>query len=210
MESVGLIIVGWLFGLLSPAVSEFIQKPIRRSQIKKSIDIEFRRLRFQLVNSVFFIGVSRGLFNRQILEQFNAIEKQDRSPLYDEAIHEASDRFLQLSDENLFSALRSQQDPNATYTFKKSSIPFLSSNLSQLQLFSPEYQRRALEVAADLSLINDSIDYAALNIDRTFDQNLSEHNLKMVMMNVDYAYKAIFSSTRKIADNIEALLAMAR
>ncbi len=208
MESVGLIIIGWLFGVLTPAVSEFIQKPIHRRQIKKCLDIEFHRLRFQLTSSVSDIGVSRELFDRQILEKFQAMERQDRSPLYDESLHELLDKFLRLSDEGLLTALRSGRDPNAAFTFKKLSLPFLSSSLSRLQLFSHDYQRRALEVAADLSLINDSIDYAALNIDRTFDQNFSEHNRKMIMGNVDCAYKTIFSVTLKIADNIEALFAM--
>jgi len=208
MEAIGLLFVGWLFGIASPLFVEFVQKPIRRSSIKQSLQIEFRRLRFQLTHSAKLVGAGRGLLTSEIFGNFHRMQKEDRSPLYGESIHEDGDDLLSAKDLDLDSFLRIAINNPRMFMLKKQSVPFLTSNLAQLQLFSPDYQRRSLEVAADLTSINDAIDDVARCLEKTFDTTLNEVNRKSVLTNQESAYRTYFNGVCKVADNIDELLKM--
>lgn len=73
---------------------------------------------------------------------------------------DAVNLLMKLSDEQLASYAMASSAGDPYLGLKKLTIPFLTSQLSSLSLFSPEFQRVALKICSRLAIINEEIDIA--------------------------------------------------
>jgi hypothetical protein len=120
---------------------------------------------------------------------------------------EGVDAFLVLTDEQLRSAFPSQEDTFAYPVQKKYTLPFLTSQITALSIFSPEFQRLALEISAKRALINAEIDTTWFYYTKTFDSSLSNINREVIHQNMRSSRKNIIDTSQEICDDIAALVA---
>src|SRR5437016_5056074 len=97
--------------------------------------------------------------------------------------------------------------PAGPINLKKMAVPFLTSQLSSLHLFSPEFQRIALKICSRLAIINEEIEVAVFNYKKTFD-SLTPQNHATVVANFHQSYENVLSLCRPLIDDVNLLLSM--
>lgn len=204
--SIVFIVLGWLLGLLSPHLIELIQRPYRRKIIRESLFIEMEQLCRKLASSIYMVYDQRGMIDREFLDWLKPIMgtyKHRRSPL---SFAERTDHILALTDEQLRALFPPSGNSRQHVTIKKSSTPFLDSQITNLYLFTPEFQRLALEVQSRISAINEEVDKAWFNYTKTFDAGLSPQNHAIVQGNMHQTNLDIVLLCRETCDDIIELM----
>jgi hypothetical protein len=201
------ILIGWLLGLLSPPIVEWIQRRRRRAELVKSFQIELEGLRLSLASVTYSLGSRRGDVDRELLEVIEPILRSDTT--FPEALGmaDAVRLLMELSDEQLASHAIASSAGASQLGLKRITVPFLSSQLSSLYLFSPEFQRIALKIYSRLAIINEEIDIVAFNLKKTFDA-LSVENHAIVIGNLNQSYQFLSRLCRRLIDDVNLLLSM--
>ena len=205
MREVAYILTGWLLGLFSPWFAEQIQRPSKKSQIRTGIFVELEGLRAKLASVVLSVGAHVGELDGETLRWFREVMKDDKF------IKELSDpRFEQLSqldDQSIRDLSRAHAAPSTqSLTFKRYSLPYLEAHLSELSLFSEEFQRLAHQIRDRLTIFNQQIDISWFYFQKTFDSSLSDLNRNLIAQNQDASQRLISRLARLICDDIQAIL----
>ena len=98
------------------------------------------------------------------------------------------------------------QKAETSLSLKKYTLPFLTSQITTLSLFSPEFQRIALDIQVRLARLNEEIDVAWFHYTKTFDSSLSDLNRKIVRANLMNLYRNMVMMCRDIVDKIDIIL----
>lgn len=204
------VILGWLLGLLSPQIVEFISKPYRRKGIRKSLFIELGGLHRKLAATVYQVYEPRGMIDRPFLlwlkPIFGSFRTHRRSQNPEAlSLQQSVEATLALSDAQIRALFPQKQPVTGHLTLKKYSAPFLDSQLTSLSIFSPEFQRLALLVLSTLAAINQEIDTAWFNYTKTFDVTGPNHAI--VLGNMNQASLDLAQLCRDACDDITELLA---
>lgn len=177
------VALGWALGLFSSLFAEFIQKPYRRGLIRQSLFIELEDLRCKLGGSVYMILDHLGSVDRPFLEWLRPVLGTLKHRHSELSMGEQIQLNLSLTDGELLAARR-PADPERALTLKRYTLPFLTSQIPSLSLFSPEFQRLALEIRAKLDMYNEDIDAIWFYSTKSFDSGLSPHNHQLLQNNM--------------------------
>jgi hypothetical protein len=90
-----------------------------------------------------------------------------------------------------------------SFKLKKYSLPFLSSQITSLSLFTTEFQRLTHNIYSNLETLNEEVDAYRFNYERTFDLSLSNNSRAAVLLNLDNTSQHVVIMSRQIADRIE-------
>jgi hypothetical protein len=201
------ILLGWMLGLLSPRIVDLMQRPYRRSELKRSLFLELEDFRVRLASAIYVFASSRGSVDRELLLFIEPILRSDKVYPQSKEIADAVGLMLKLTDNEIGAISLRGASKTGGLTIKKYSLPFLNSQLSSLYLFSPEFQRISLKIASRLEIINDEIDTAMFNYKKTFD-SLSTENYAIVLQNYNYSSHQIAIQYRALIADINNLFAM--
>jgi hypothetical protein len=208
--SIVFIVLGWLLGLLGPHLIELIQKPYRRKIIRDSLFIEMEELSRKLAASVYLIYDQRGMIDRAFLDWIRSIMGSYKRRHATLSLREQSDRLLALTDDQIRVLFQPSGNNRQHYTLKKSSVPFLKSQITNLYQFTPEFQRLALGIQAKVEAVNEEIDKAWFNYTKTFESGLSPQNQAIVEGNMHQANMNTAKLCREVCDDITELLSRSR
>jgi hypothetical protein len=206
MKEILLIALGWLLGIFGPPLTELIQNRRRRSQIRKSLFIEFRELKYQLAMSAFMLASNNGAVDKNLLEWVAPIIRSAQGRKDILYMEEALKPLLKLSDGELQAVSVLSKGKWESFYFGKYSLPFLSSQIASLYLFTPEFQRLALDINAKVHLLNEKIDFYRINHEKTFDSSISNNSLTAVHLNLTNTCKYIENLSRQTSDEIDVIL----
>src|SRR6266487_5073237 len=190
------VILGWLLGLLSPQLVDLIQKPYRRALIKRSLSVELLELRPKLAALVYLLTSQTGDLNRTSIQWIQKMMGDKKRPDSEMTVAEGLSLYLSFTDEQIQMATQVRANPRDNLTLHKATLPFLTSQVTSLSLFSPEFQRLALEIQANLAVFNQDIDFISFNFQKTFDSNLSTRNHEALQTNMETARSSITQVAR--------------
>ena len=206
MKNLAYLTLGWLLGLFGPWLTDLIQRPFRRAQIRRSLFIELNGLRYKLGSVVFVIASHLGSVDRQLLEWLEPIMNSGETD-YDNILPpNALKSLLTLSDTEIQQLASSSPSRGDSLNLKHYDDPFLSASISSLSLFSPEFQRLALGIHSQLALINEEIDVAKGSLEKTFVPSLNEATHAAIRSNLTVSYSHISSQSRRLVDLIGLIL----
>ncbi len=198
-------VLGWLLGLFTPWLAEIIQRPYRRSQVKRAIFVELRDLRAKLTSVVLQVEMNRGSLDAATLKWFQNLAQSDPVP-FRKLGGMPWELIENVTDEQVKAVSRLNASPaNVKLNFKRYSVPFLDTHLSALNLFCVEFQRLAHGIRGQLLLMNQEIDVAWFYFQRTFD-SLSELNRSIIQGNHEMSHDFIGRTARQIVDDITTIL----
>jgi len=205
--SIIFIVLGWLLGLLSPHLIELIQKPYRRVQLRRSLFIEVTELQYRFATLCWMLRQARGEVNKSFLEWYKLAIRGYKSRYAPLSVEQGVVALLELNDDQLRAMFPSKADTFDYPVLKKYTLPFLASQVTSLSIFSPEFQRLALEINAKLALVNAEIDTMWFFYTKTFDSSLSNINREAIYQNMRNSRKNIINISQEICDDIAALVA---
>jgi hypothetical protein len=200
------LLLGWFLGLFGPWLTDLIQRPYRRRQIRNSTEVELRELRYKLSLTAVTLAANNGTANRDMLEWAERIARSDK-PRYDSLPLELGlQAVLQADDLQLANLVSLSKDKWDSFKLKKLSLPFLTSQITSLSLFKPEYQRLALSIHALLETYNEEVDAYRFYYEKTFDSSLSNNSHTAILANLKNTGQHVVILSRQIGDRIEQLL----
>lgn len=201
------IFLGWLLGLLSPAVVEAIKKRHRNREIREAILSELIEARYRLAISAYALESRYVRHDRKLLEWFLPIAEGYRGPNPSTAIVNSVRNQLNTLSDAQFEELsrRTKAEEGGASTVKKFKVPYLESKLADVGIFDEKSQRLFLDIRSHFDLYNDHVDEHRLYFNLTF-SNLSEANYEIASQGVYNSYQHLSTRARIIIDRINELV----
>jgi hypothetical protein len=203
MHDVLLIILGWLFGMLAPALVERVRRDRDSPNIRKAIRLELNELRYKLALVSYQIQTRYGkvdrnflLWLRQIVSTYEGIDKEPK-------IHESLNSILALQDDAIAKFFEKQAAAaQVGLSLKKYVVPHLEARMAQNWQFDDILQSQLLDVFSNLSMINEDIELARYYFRLTF-ETLSDENHSRATENFRQACRHIGDRCRYLVDRID-------
>ena len=207
LETVLFLVLGWLFGLLSPTIVDAIKRRREIKEVKAALIVELQELQYTLIGMVFLIADHTGKYDRKLLEWMRPIVERYEGIHYTDSILKMVKESLTLSDEQLaMLAEKTKGDSSKGLSLKKHFAPLLDSKIAQLGSFDQPFQNILLEVRSYLNMINEHIEHYNFYFYKTFDSSLTLEIRANISDNMQGSYNVISEQACIVVDLIERLL----
>ena len=141
------LILGWIFGLLSPLIVDSIRRRRDIRDVRSSLRTEIHELHYRLACAAYYIEMRNGLVTRNSLEWLKPILQSYRGLNPVDGLQKSIDMQLALTDEELNAFVQSRKvDPGQGLSLKKYQLPLLDSKLTYLSMLSTKSQNQLLEL----------------------------------------------------------------
>jgi hypothetical protein len=201
------LLVGWALGLLSSPIIDWIRRRSDKPRITRALRTELRHLQDTLALVVIRISERRCSLTRATLEALRSTLVASGQVAGAGMSLTAIEGYLKHDDPTLaaFQA-RNAAGPSKSPSLKTYGLPYLESQLQRLELYSPETQRRLLEIRAGLDLFNqlaaDSMRYHFM----TFEGGISPENHDAVVNNAERGFDHAGAKANDLVTRIAELL----
>jgi len=203
MKEVGILLVGWFLGLLSPQIVEHISRRYRRPELMRSVAIELDELRFKLLTVRCNIRMSFGTLDREFVSWAGPRAKAYTGLLADQPARQHLIDFAGYTDKQLEAENATRDYPQRIPSFQKGSVPFLSSQLHQLSILPAAVQRHLVEILARLDYFNATVEKLHSNLMMTFDPELSPANRQIIQNNNQTWIAGLDNTALRLVDQID-------
>jgi hypothetical protein len=200
------LVVGWLLGLLSPVVADFVSRKRRQLEIKQGLGVELAELRFSLVSATLSVASSGGALDQEYVAWLKAALESQRGAREEDrrALLETVGKLGGLDEQQLAAVARSLGPPPAASALTKHRLPYLESKLDYVSSLPPAAQRQLLEIQAQIGVINELQDDIRFCQAKSFD-SLPPSTRQAIDASLQSSYRAVLQSSRNAADLIGAL-----
>lgn len=154
------------------------------------------------------VAGNRQMLTKETLNWIAPIMLSERSPYATWFDEKSFRQMMEFSDKDLMMATLFKSPDEEGIELKKLYLPFLSSQVSALHLFSPEFQQLALEIMAHTQRINDFIDLVQGQQQKTFDSAISKENRQTILRNYSINLISVLGVCRQVADKVGIILSM--
>jgi hypothetical protein len=205
MKEVLVLLLGWLLGLLSPQIVETIGRRYRRPELMRSISLELDELRFKMVTIRCNVRQHFGNLDREVVTWAAARAEKYQGVLAKQGARKTILDYVKASDKDLAIENAAARDPRRTPSFRKHSLPFLSSQLHAIGILPVSVQRALTEVLARLDYYNSATERLAANLALTFDAGLTPENWQVIQNNNREILESVEKIMIDIVEQIDAI-----
>jgi DnaJ-domain-containing protein 1 len=207
MNEVLYIVLGWLFGLLSPRIIDSIKAHYDRRNLAAAIRSEAEDLQYRAAATSFLL-VQR--FGEVTDEYLTWISPKLHAYAGNEPI-EAVRRFVASlleapAEQRLALATRMRAQAGEGVSLKNFSASLIDSSLPSLAEFPVDYQKRVHEFRSQLAVLNQEIDRAKESLKMTFDSSMSNENHDRLVSDLNSKYRFIEGTCRNVCNKLQALI----
>jgi hypothetical protein len=199
------LVLGWLLGLASAPLAEWVKDRRRKNQVAIAIRRELHELQYRLALVSFSVELDVGDgFNRDFIARTKQLVSGYRGALLDPEMMRKLDVFLKYTDAETAEYVAHVRAKNRGKVIPPFEAPYLDSVMGDLRLFSPDVQTSLLSIRAHLGMLNDHIETSAYYERLTF-TNLEGENYATVVANGRQGLQQVGKLSRRIAEMIQAL-----
>ena len=192
------LVLGWLLGMLSPALVEAVRRRRRVTALQIALGQELRGLQFQMATKALVFRLRASKPNPTFLAWFDGmIAKHSDQPGVEE-----SRKYLALLQAADLSKLP-DPEPKRGFSLSVGEAPLLTTHTNEIAQFPIEAQKWLLRLVRELSFFNQQVTFLRHLFDKTFD-SLSETNRTLIKRNLEEGYEGLAKRAVVIADLIEA------
>lgn len=202
LEKLLLVFVGWLLGLLGPAIIDRIKRERENKLGRKAILSELHEVGGLLAIAFFAVRSKDGTLNREHLEWLKEyLQKGERSKALNDWVARIDEQ-LKWSDAEIFAYAAGAMAPAGKGTLpQKYAVPLLDSRVSALWSFDTAFQRDLLEIRQLMNRLEDLVDRSRKLHDMTF-SNLDPANRAAVDDNIKQNIAFYGDSVKLVVDKI--------
>lgn len=206
MREAMLIILGWLFGLLSPVIVTRIGRHYKRNDFKIVIKNELENLLLRLAGSCYLIQTHLGNKDKSSLAWIKRIYDKYKEDC-PKSVLGAIEKLLEIPDQQ-FNALQDamKAKENVGLGLKSFSLPFTESILENIGIFSSKFQKDILNIRDQIILLNEEINLSMDYFHLTFDTSAMNTNGEIIRNNIKKSYIVIQDRCKFIGSKIEKIL----
>ncbi len=184
------LILGWLFGLLSPLIVSRINRAYTKRELFDGIKTEIKECQFRTILIAYLLGARFGKYDREFLEWCLPYLEKYQGTESKEMTIKAIRGLLDLKDKDIrkVNELRRLEEKGRGLSLKKFHLPFLESKISEISCFKIELQNIIYEIISRVQLINEEIESAIRYFNMTFDSNVSDENQEIIRAELPQKY----------------------
>ncbi|APP74478.1 hypothetical protein [Xanthomonas vesicatoria] len=197
LNSVLMLLLGWLLGTLSPAIVDAIKSKRETALGREAIENELREFSSIILAACFRTSGLAGQIDRAFLNW-------QKGKLEADPGNERSAKFLAMTNQLL--AFPDDQIAGASQTadakatlLQKYAVPLLDYRVSALQTFDARHQTSLLEIRRNISLLDSIVDQSREFYRMTFVQ-LPEGNYDIIRANLGQTYSEYTQRAKVIVD----------
>lgn len=177
-EKLALLVIGWLMGLLAPAIVDAIKRRRDNARGREAILSELREVGTTLSLAAYGVRTDEGRVSREFLEWLKSDFEHYAITTEFQHVVPAIRNLLALNDDQLLAVNREfAAKPAVGSVLQHVAAPLLDSRVSALWSFDTDFQRRLLEIKHNLALLDDLVDRSRLYFDLTFTVKGPNHQL---------------------------------
>lgn len=209
LNDILLILLGWLLGLLAPAIVDTIKDKREAKTTKVALFTELQELQYRLVLMVYRIESKYGNLNKEFFQWAQDILVEYKGVNSSDSLMKTIGPLLKLTNEEMtvFSQLaKERSNPNTGLELKKFSLSLLDSNLQLLSKFNPILRGYLLEVKTHIGFINEIVDDSRYYFRLSFQNNISAGNYETAKNNMINSYMTYSSQAKVAIDFISKIL----
>jgi hypothetical protein len=201
INSLLLVLLGWLLGLVGPAIQERIRRRYQHERIREAIVSELTQLREECASTTVTIEAKAGRLTKDLLTWHRSLHGDRPLPPPLDQLTDVTQR-LERADDVVFAELapRLKSPPGSGLNLKELDLPYTKIKVADLELFSESGRRRILEILSRIRIFNQQVDESRFFFKLTFDSGISEANHASAQAQVQGAYDAAGQQSRLISD----------
>lgn len=175
VERVGLLVLGWLLGLLGPVIVDAIKRQRENKLGRAAIREELRQLQKRLATAVYGAETHLGTLTkdrvRWTLNYLSTSAEEKMRPSLEKSLTWADEMFSDV-------VRRMAVTGNGTLRLQKYGTPLLDARVSALWTFDTEAQRLLLEIKTAIGFLDDAVEQTRYFNELTFKEMSSvNHNI---------------------------------
>jgi len=203
-ETILLLVLGWLFGLLSPAIVDAIRLRRENTRGRVAIKAELEQLSEILVFATYQATKASGTIDRPFLEWLCSSLKSNKSTSA-ASLRAVVEAGLSAPIEELAQAVMFMATPSDKATILQHyPAPLLDARVAALWSFETDFQRQLLEIHKDMRLLADIVQQSREFFRLSF-QEMSSANHDLASDNLRQSYRNYGERARIIVDHIRRL-----
>lgn len=208
-KDVLLLILGWLFGLLSPGIIDYFRKRREIKAVRTVTLTELRETQLRLLMMVFRIRSRYGVLDRKFFDWAKSILERYDGINSGESLLRTIGPLLKMDEKELSELLQyhAQQNsrPEAGLSLKKLSTSFLEANMASLAILEKDFVGHLLEIKTRIGFMNEMVDESRYYFQLSFQIGISPENHKIANLNMINTYKSYENQAHDTADIIHKL-----
>lgn len=191
------LLLGWLLGMLSPAITEEVRRRRRLDRLQRAMALELHELQYQMAMKSFLLRQRKGRLDDDFLRWFDRTIKAYRGD-------ELREPFLALVPTLLSLPLqqRGNHDPKRGFSLSEANAPLLDIHTVEIALLPVQSQAVLLNISQQLSFFNQQVSHLRSMFDRTFD-NLTNTSRENVLLNLEEGYQQLGDRAFSVAKIIQ-------
>jgi hypothetical protein len=199
------LILGWLFGLLSPQIANRIDRGYRRAELLRTVVRELVDLQYRIAVGSLGLRQHLATVNQEYLTWLRPILRGYDGPDRNEPFIASIEGLAKLTDTELKALDATTREPGRTIRPGKFFLPFVTSQLHRLAICPLNFQERVLQVKLQLDFYNAEVDALASSHEKTFDPEIVGSNRDALLQNIIESQQAITRRSEQIATRISEI-----
>lgn len=200
LTKVGLLVLGWLFGLLSPAIVESIRRARDVKPMMESIADELHEFRYTTACTASVLWTHLGKETTDSYRWFKSVVDDYKGVQEDPRLKEAMTTFASLSEEQV-NALNEHRKARGSQALgvKELRVPALDARVPTLWMLPRRAQSELLQLLSDVHIYNQEMQNAEHFRKLTFQKlENGNHELATEALRRSYGHQA--SIAQRLAD----------
>jgi hypothetical protein len=207
MNEVLFIVLGWLFGIISPRLIDSIKSYYERNDFLSAIKTEARDLQYRLSLGSYTIAEKEGQLTREKLIWFkNRISAYEGAEPKEQILLLVNTLLNSENDSELHALNSFNNESQRAISLKNYSASFLNSNISKLHTLPIDFQSSVHDFINFLSILNQEILTAIKYHQMSFDSSQGEINYNSVIRNLHESYSNISGLCQRASDKLQVII----
>jgi len=205
MNEIAYILIGWLLGLLAPAITSRITGRYRIANIRNGVVRELIHLENTAASTYLMIEIHRGRFTKSLLTWYSPYLQYDDVPAPFDKAKEVLPGLLNLTEDQ-FSAATQHLTPSQDcgMHLRSFALPYSSTKLGDLDSFSEDSTRHILTLFSRVNIINQQIEDSIFSYNLTYSSSISPENHQSVSNQLLSTYDAVATQVKVLIENTKA------
>ena len=194
-------LLGWLLGLVGPAIQEGIRLRRHTRRIVDGIRSELLELRANCSSITVTTEAKAGRLTKQLLAWHIELHGDRPLPPPLDQLGDVTKRLQQI-DDSAFNLLapRLKSPVGGGLNLKELALPYTQTKVTDLALFPDSARRRILDILSRIHIFNQQVEDSRFFFKLTFDGGLSEKNHASASAQVQASYDAASQQSRLIVE----------
>src|ERR1035437_5389346 len=205
MQSLLLILFGWLLGLLAPAIQNRIRRKYRADELRNAIMVELNELKITMAMFAFLMWDHLAPLTDDQLSWLELAFRNYSGSVVNPGSIATILRLRDFSEEQRQEVFNQLQKPGTGPYPKEYSASFLVATIGEIWVLPLDFQTSVLRIKQQIDTLNQHAEFVQKRHEKTFDSSISQVNRQAVLSDLKDAYGQLGGMAKRIADEISAL-----